>query len=82
MSGSGYIPLLKCVIDIPLLEDVIMATKYVEYKKRRLIKLEQRVQEQDELIAELRAEVFKLRAENSELKSQVYYYETSQPRKR
>jgi len=59
-----------------------MATKYVEYKKRRLIKLEQRVQEQDELIAELRAEVFKLRAENSELKSQVYYYETSQPRKR
>jgi cell division protein FtsB len=50
-----------------------MASRFAEYKKRRLIGLQQRIKE-------LEAEVIRLNNENVELKAQIHYWETRNKR--
>ena len=57
-----------------------MTSKYVEYKKRRLVNLQRRIQELEEEVKLVRAEMSKLYHENVELKSQVYYLESHKKR--
>jgi hypothetical protein len=53
-----------------------MTSRYAEYKKRRLIKLQQRILELEGMLKELEDKVAKLYHENIDLKSQLYYYQT------
>jgi predicted nucleic acid-binding Zn-ribbon protein len=53
-----------------------MPSRYSEYKKRRLVKLQQRIQELEDEIKLLRAELVKSNNENVELKSEIYYFKT------
>jgi len=50
-----------------------MTTRYVEYKKRRLIKLQQRVQELEKENAELKSESVVFVTRIRELESEIYY---------
>ena len=54
-----------------------MASKYTEYKKRRLKQLQQRVFELETALKQQKVISEQLYRENTELKSTINYYETT-----